>query len=98
MDGTSSTEPKRARSEAVALPSLPPAPQRWPSQAELLGAGLEGKAEVQGGLAAAPNSVGTESVSHGAAWRQQGFESADADGAELRRRQAEVRRAMLPKS
>lgn len=72
-------------------------PMHWPSQAELVGRGLQGKAEVQGTSSGSLPAPGSEWVVPGAAWRAEAFQQADTDSMTLRQRQAEARRAMLKK-
>ena len=75
---------KRAReASSHAPPPFSQPQQAWPSQAALYGKGLELKAETH-------TSAESWSVD-GRSWRQQ-FSSADTDGSELQRKQAEMRR------
>ena len=81
---------KRVRDEttqptaAVAAPVSTPA--TWPSSASLYANGLQGRAE----------SLSGNFVVEGSSWRAQHLTGVDDEGAELRRRQAAARRAMLP--
>ena len=94
MDTTESDDnaAKRQRqpqeNSQIQPPPAPP-PAAWPSASQLYARGLENRAEA----------VGTSDQSwsiNGSEWRSStGFERADADGAVLKQRQAEARRAML---
>ena len=80
---------KRLRPAAdSSVPAASVAPNVWPSASTLYARGLENRAEA----------VGIEDKSwaiNGVEWRAAGFDAADVGGAELKRRQAEARRAML---
>jgi hypothetical protein len=76
-------EAKRAKVESAPTVQQP---QAWPSHAELIGRGLECKAEAH-------TSSDSWSV-EGRTWRTN-FASADADGRELQQKQADMRRQLL---
>ena len=87
MDASAEGPDAKRRATAPTAPSTA-APQVWPSQAALLGQGLECKAEA---LTPTDGSW----VVDGAKWRQSSFASEDANSDVLRQRQKEMRRMML---
>ena len=84
---------KRARSESerpesAASNSTAAAPTVWPAASTLYAQGLQNRAEATG----ATNPTWSINAQQ---WRAGGFEQSDADGAVLKQRQQEARRAML---
>ena len=88
-DGMEDEQAKRQRQPTApdAAPSAPSPPEAWPSASTLYAKGLENRAEAA--------TTSPSWAINGQEWRASGFEAADADGATLKQRQQEARRAML---